>query len=876
MTGQGTEGSGPSLLNRWREKFEILEKVCPWPGPRPLRTTDDAQLLVGRADDCDEFRKRVDGHRLVFLTGASGVGKSSLLEAGLLPALQGEEAGYIAAVCSDWSGGGENPVPAAFLAAKVEHQFRRRLPGLPTDASLFWKLEDDLGDRCVIVLDQFEELIRDAPAFAEALLSLLVQLNHATNLRLVISLRSEYIHRLERVETGARPFTMSHYRLKPIDPTHARAVVDAGNAGGRAAIDPDAAQLIVALWESAQAASLDHPGAPFGGVVGLLHLQALLYALNDAAGGGTITKDTIVALQRDRTSTAAFLTGLQDSVDVKLKRCRAASRAIGVDSYLVEGTAQALANSVRHLASAGYKLVRGAGELAGATMGAEFQSLLDGIRRAGEDASELPGESHMRSGDGPLDAGQFDALLGVAVKAILPATGVAQLDLLAAERKAVASAADDATPGRLKWADRLHAHADPWVADPAEVTCGPMSGLAPAAVLIEEMRRFVFALAWLRESSLIRISTPAAGEAKVSLIHDGFGEALRLWSLKALDGPRGALHAITAPRGASFGWRFDRSQLPPEELDGGDRPVPKVLANLRWKGAGIRSNFRNVAFVNCDLRGAYFEQCAMTGVTFVNCLLDGVIFSDCTFRGRAGTESGDWHPDALTFTVPVHEPAMVEAFAHYRGLEGHEDYFLSPVPLLPAQPATHGQRGESWTAEPGGVTLYGGRISALVIRSCRFEEEAKFSLRHVAGSGLDVVEQRGGSFELFASGLRHLTFTTAVGGTSTRLTVEASKSSLSQVWIGEGVTGVFRARDCALVHIWNGSADLAFTAEECRYEGLANVSVDDATCKPIIAGDAPRPLSQADPDRDISDRAKNMDYRRNPAVVHRRQTAPTT
>ena len=53
-------------------------------------TKDDRELLIGRADDADRFSSEVQSNRLVILTGESGVGKSSLLNAGLMQELIAE------------------------------------------------------------------------------------------------------------------------------------------------------------------------------------------------------------------------------------------------------------------------------------------------------------------------------------------------------------------------------------------------------------------------------------------------------------------------------------------------------------------------------------------------------------------------------------------------------------------------------------------------------------------------------------------------------------------------------------------------------------------------------------------------------------------
>jgi hypothetical protein len=62
---------------RQRDAFELRAK-----------TADD---LIGRTDDIEDFAALVQGNQLVFLTGDSGCGKSALVAAGLLPALQRDE-----------------------------------------------------------------------------------------------------------------------------------------------------------------------------------------------------------------------------------------------------------------------------------------------------------------------------------------------------------------------------------------------------------------------------------------------------------------------------------------------------------------------------------------------------------------------------------------------------------------------------------------------------------------------------------------------------------------------------------------------------------------------------------------------------------------
>jgi len=74
--------------------WPLLEPLpaCPYRGLEPFRAEDaEENLFVGRGRETEELRRMVNEHPLVVVMGASGVGKSSLVTAGLLPALSSEE-----------------------------------------------------------------------------------------------------------------------------------------------------------------------------------------------------------------------------------------------------------------------------------------------------------------------------------------------------------------------------------------------------------------------------------------------------------------------------------------------------------------------------------------------------------------------------------------------------------------------------------------------------------------------------------------------------------------------------------------------------------------------------------------------------------------
>src|SRR6516164_6974052 len=66
-----------------------LDANQPWPGLRPY-TEDGEGFFHGRSDEIAELFYRVQSRVLTVLFGQSGIGKTSLLRAGLFPTLRQE------------------------------------------------------------------------------------------------------------------------------------------------------------------------------------------------------------------------------------------------------------------------------------------------------------------------------------------------------------------------------------------------------------------------------------------------------------------------------------------------------------------------------------------------------------------------------------------------------------------------------------------------------------------------------------------------------------------------------------------------------------------------------------------------------------------
>jgi energy-coupling factor transporter ATP-binding protein EcfA2 len=181
----------------------------PFPGLRPFEP-DEEHLFFGRETQVDDLLSRLAHMRFVAVVGASGSGKSSLVRAGLLPALHG---GFMAAG-SHWHVAIMHPgrTPIASLARAIDAS--RVLGTRRGDALLRVGLVQAILERgalglvevvrearlgsnesLLVVVDQFEELVRfkaeDAVAFVRLLVAAVSQT--AQPIYVVITMRSDFL-----------------------------------------------------------------------------------------------------------------------------------------------------------------------------------------------------------------------------------------------------------------------------------------------------------------------------------------------------------------------------------------------------------------------------------------------------------------------------------------------------------------------------------------------------------------------------------------------------------------------------------------------------------------------------------------------------------
>ncbi len=194
--------------------FQTGLSTSPYPGLRPFRR-DESDIFFGRDEQVDELLAKLEDHQFLAVVGSSGCGKSSLVRAGLLAAL---ERGFMASAGPRWRivemRPGNQPLSnlarsllqsgllgkewakdaqsAAFLRASLRR-------GPRSLVELLRESPKPQRTNFLLLVDQFEEIFRfrehgdvnEANAFVNLLLATAAQ--EQVSVYVVITMRSDYI-----------------------------------------------------------------------------------------------------------------------------------------------------------------------------------------------------------------------------------------------------------------------------------------------------------------------------------------------------------------------------------------------------------------------------------------------------------------------------------------------------------------------------------------------------------------------------------------------------------------------------------------------------------------------------------------------------------
>ncbi|HKP93181.1 MAG TPA: hypothetical protein VJS88_04730 [Chthoniobacterales bacterium] len=236
----------------------------PWIGLASF-TEGDRGFFAGRGDEIDDLLRLLRRDTLTLLYGVSGLGKTSLVQAGLFPALR-EENVLPVPIRLDYLEGALplsfqilNAINSAAINARVEVPQPRPDETLweyfHREGNHFWSARNDLVTP-FLAFDQFEEFFtlgRETPARIERANAFIIELADlienrppaalredpsrakgfnfkAAPLKVLLAMREDYLADLDRIRSHFRALGQNRLRLLPMGERQARQVIALGGS----------------------------------------------------------------------------------------------------------------------------------------------------------------------------------------------------------------------------------------------------------------------------------------------------------------------------------------------------------------------------------------------------------------------------------------------------------------------------------------------------------------------------------------------------------------------------------------------------------------------------------------------------------------------
>jgi hypothetical protein len=318
---------------------DTLEKpsvpgVNPWLGLASY-TEADSTRFFGRDDDTTQLVNLIQRDTLTILFGRSGLGKTSLLRAGVVPRLR--DSGYFPVfIRIDHSSHAPHPIEQAEAFARqaaAAGGVSLEWPKVPSEKATLWEFFRGLeawGPRndlltLLLVFDQFEEAFTIGRSssrtheYLEQLADLaedrvprsvreravqnaerLATTGGSARYKVLLSLREDYVAQLDSLSGMMPAILRNRLALQPLDAAAAIAVVA---RAGKQTVDPDVAEAIVVAVQGAQPSLESGEGSgSHHGEIEPAYLSVMCHELFErmiATGATSITR-TLVAEEHGR------------------------------------------------------------------------------------------------------------------------------------------------------------------------------------------------------------------------------------------------------------------------------------------------------------------------------------------------------------------------------------------------------------------------------------------------------------------------------------------------------------------------------------------------------------------------------------------------
>jgi hypothetical protein len=173
----------PTAASPFQRAHERI--ACPYPGMAPFRP-EDTRFFYGRESEIQQMLKHLRQRRCLYVIGPSGSGKSSLIQAGLLPRLHQSQLfppGF-------WLARGLRPgaQPIQTLSETIGQPLDR-----PAHAVASLLAAHPPAQRLLLIFDQFEELFTQADREEQArFIAIMRTLQDVKECALLIAMRADF------------------------------------------------------------------------------------------------------------------------------------------------------------------------------------------------------------------------------------------------------------------------------------------------------------------------------------------------------------------------------------------------------------------------------------------------------------------------------------------------------------------------------------------------------------------------------------------------------------------------------------------------------------------------------------------------------------
>lgn len=290
------------------------ERDNPYVGTRPFEEAD-SQYFYGREQESRQLTSLIVAHRVVLFYAQSGAGKTSLLQASVIPNLNRRYRMSVLPVArvtgelpAGWADGEGSNIYVFNLLSSLAGE------GADLSGLLGKSLQDGLapyleacadGGRprpCLLILDQFEELFTTYLMRHTERGDLFHQLQECLaafpRLSLLLTMREDYIAQLDPYTVQMPDRLRTRYRMQRLDAEGALQAVEGPARRAGRPFEPGAARPLVDNLRRIQVGTLRQTGTgeqPLGLEVEPLHLQIVCRRLWEdlPPGGGTIRAEDV-------------------------------------------------------------------------------------------------------------------------------------------------------------------------------------------------------------------------------------------------------------------------------------------------------------------------------------------------------------------------------------------------------------------------------------------------------------------------------------------------------------------------------------------------------------------------------------------------------